>query len=204
MGFYARRVVPWMIDKVMTGDVVDADRQRIVPRASGEVLEIGMGSGHNLGFYGPDVKVVYGVEPSAELAAMAREKAETVSFPVEIAEVSAEAMPYENRTFDSAVVTWALCSIPDMASALTEIRRVLKPQGALHFVEHGKAPERGVARWQDRLNPLWKPFSGGCNMNREMDHLIEAAGYRIDEADNGYVEGPRILSYTYRGIARPR
>jgi ubiquinone/menaquinone biosynthesis C-methylase UbiE len=204
MGFYARHILPWMIDKVMTGDVVEADRAKIVPRASGTVLELGMGSGHNLGFYGADVKALHAVEPSAELAAMARERAAKVAFPVEIAEVSAEAMPYESGTFDAAVVTWALCSIPDMAAALAEVRRVLKPEGALHFVEHGKAPEAGVAHWQDRLNPLWRPMTGGCNMNRQMDVLIEAAGFRIGDADNGYVEGPRILSYTYRGSARPR
>lgn len=204
MGFYARRILPWMIDKVMTGDVVEADRAVIVPRASGEVLELGMGSGHNLGFYGPDVKALHAVEPSAELAAMARKRTGEVAFPVEIAEVSAETMPFDGNSFDSAVVTWALCSIPDMAAALAEVRRVLKPAGALHFVEHGKAPEASVARWQDRLNPLWRPFSGGCNMNRPMDVAITAAGFRIDDADNGYVEGPRILSYTYRGIARPR
>lgn len=204
MGFYARRILPWMIDRIMTGDVVEADRAVIVPRAAGEVLELGMGSGHNLGFYGPDVKALHAVEPSAELAAMARERAANIRFPVEIAEVSAETMPFEDNSFDSAVVTWALCSIPDMALALAEVRRVLKPAGALHFVEHGLAPETSVARWQNRLNPLWRPFSGGCNMNRKMDVTIEAAGFRIDDADNGYVKGPRILSYTYRGSARPR
>lgn len=203
MGFYARRIVPWMIDKVMTGDVVEADRAVIVPRASGAVLELGMGSGHNLGFYGPEVKALHAVEPSAELAAMARKRTGEVSFPVEIAEVSAETMPFDDNSFDSAVVTWALCSIPDMTAALSEVRRVLKPGGALHFVEHGLAPEVSVAGWQNRLNPLWRPFSGGCNMNRPMDLEIEAAGFRIDDADNGYVEGPRILSYTYRGSARP-
>jgi len=204
MGFYARHILPWMIDKIMTGDVVEADRARIVPRATDEVLELGMGSGHNLGFYGSEVRALFGVEPSAELAAMARQRSGDVAFPVEIVESTAERMPFENKRFDSAVVTWALCSIPDMAAALAEVRRVLKPGGALHFVEHGKAPERSVARWQDRLNPLWRPVSGGCNMNRKMDELIEAAGFRIDDADNGYVEGPRILSYTYRGSARPR
>jgi ubiquinone/menaquinone biosynthesis C-methylase UbiE len=204
MGFYARHILPWMIDKIMTGDVVDADRARIVPRASGEVLELGIGSGHNLSFYGPEVRALHAIEPSAELAAMARERAGDVAFPVMIAETSAEDMPFENKSFDSAVVTWALCSIPDMAAALAEVRRVLKPSGALHFVEHGKAPEVSVARWQDRLNPLWRPIAGGCNMNREMDVLIEAAGFRIDDADHGYVEGPRILSYTYRGSARVR
>ncbi|MEM7122204.1 MAG: class I SAM-dependent methyltransferase [Pseudomonadota bacterium] len=204
MGFYARYILPWMIDKVMTGDVVEADRAIIVPRASGEVLELGMGSGHNLDFYGPDVKALRAVEPSAELAAMARKRTGEVAFPVEIAEVSAETMPFDNNSFDSAVVTWALCSIPDMSAALAEVRRVLKPAGALHFVEHGLAPEAAVARWQNRLNPLWRPFSGGCNMNRPMDTAIKAAGFRIDDADNGYVEGPRILSYTYRGCARPR
>ena len=204
MGFCARHILPWMIDKVMTGDVVEADRAMIVPRAEGEVLELGMGSGHNLGFYGPDVKAVYGVEHSAELAAMARERAEAVAFPVEIAEVSAETMPFDDNSFDSALVTWALCSITDMAAALAEVRRVMKPSGALHFVEHGLAPEASVARWQDRINPLWRPFTGGCNLNRPIDSRIEAAGFRIDDADNGYVEGPRIMSYTYRGIARAR
>ena len=179
MGFYARRVVPWMIDRFLTGDVVENDRAVIVPRASGAVLEIGMGSGHNLGFYGSDVKALQGVEPSAELAAMARKRMGDVSFPVEIAEVSAENLPFDDNSYDSAVVTWALCSIPDMAAALAEVRRVLKPAGALHFVEHGRAPERSVARWQDRLNPAvasvhrrlqHEPSDGSGDRSRRFSH----------------------------------
>src|SRR5689334_2163302 len=169
MGFYRDRIVPSIIDVVMRNE--DAARRRavLVPQARGRVLEVGIGSGLNLPFYSRDVTALVGVEPSAKLAAMTRRRTDGLSFPVEVIERSAEEMPLEAGSFDTVVTTWVLCSIPDAVRALREMRRVLAPGGRLLFVEHGLAPDAGVRRWQQRLNPVWRRISGGCNFDRGID-----------------------------------
>lgn len=178
-------------------------RKRTVGAAEGRVLEIGIGSGLNLPLYGPAVRSLVALEPSRELLAMARDRAALAPVPVEFLEASAEALPLETRSVDTVVTTWTLCTIPDAPGALAELRRVLKPGGHLLFVEHGRAPEPGVARWQDRIDPLWTRLAGGCHLNRRIDALITGSGFRIDHLLNARLPGPRTHTFLYEGRARP-
>jgi SAM-dependent methyltransferase len=123
--------------------------------------------------------------------------------PITLVDASAEAIPLDNGSIDTVVTTWTLCSIPNAPRALVEMRRVLKPGGGLLFVEHGRAPEPGVARWQDRLDPLWSRLAGGCHLNRKMDDLISGCGFRIDSLEHARLPGPRTHSFLYQGRARP-
>jgi ubiquinone/menaquinone biosynthesis C-methylase UbiE len=146
---------------------------------------------------------VIGLEPSPELLRMARERASAAPTPVTLLEASAETIPLDSASIDTVVTTWTLCTIPDVARALTEMRRVLKPGGVLLFVEHGRAPEPGVARWQDLLDPLWSRVAGGCHINRKMDDLISRNGFRIEAIDNARLPGPQTHTFLYEGRARP-
>lgn len=205
MGLYAKHVVPRLIDFAMRSNK-DVARLRAawIPQACGEVLEIGIGSGLNFPHYSAEVQKVYGVDPSVELQRMARERIAAARFPVEILAQSAEQpLPLPDASIDTVVVTWTLCSIPDVAPALQQMRRVLKPGGRLIFLEHGRAAEPRVAAWQDRLTPIWRRFTGGCHLNRKMDELIAAAGFRITELKNFYLPGPRSTSFMYQGLAEP-
>lgn len=204
MGFYSERVLPHLIRSAMRGERFAPYRQRNVARASGRVLEVGIGSGENLPLYTAAVTEVIGVEPSPRLAAMARESAARASYPVTVAEASAEQMPLDAGSIDTIVMTWTLCSIPDPGRALAEMRRVLKPEGRLLFVEHGLAPDRGVRFLQRRLTPLWKRLAGGCHLDRDTAALIANAGFEIDRLETGYMPGARLLSYIYEGCAHRR
>lgn len=201
MGLYRKFVLPSLIDLSMKNPVSTKCRSEIVPKARGRVLEVGIGSGLNFPFYGADVSHVWGIDPSAELLAMARSKVAALPYQVELLCGSAEDLPLEGASADTVVLTWTLCSIPNPARALHELRRVLKPGGSVIFAEHGLAPDRTVRTWQGRLNPLWKRIAGGCNMNRKIDELIASAGFSIQELRTSYLPGPRILTYTYEGIA---
>jgi ubiquinone/menaquinone biosynthesis C-methylase UbiE len=204
LGLYAKYVLPRLIDRVMRDEETARLRAAWVPRASGNVLEIGIGSGLNLPFYSADVRRVYGVEPSLEMQRLARGRASTARCPIELLAQSAEAaLPLDGGSIDTVVVTWSLCSIPDPPRALGQMRRVLKPEGRLIFLEHGLSPDAGVAAWQNWLTPLHKRIGGGCHLNRRIDALIGAAGFRIGELTTGYQPGPRPFTYTYQGIAHP-
>ena len=203
MGFYWRVVLPWLIDRAMRSKETTAERAKVIPRAKGVVVEIGIGSGLNLPLYGPAVERVIGVDPSVKLLAMARRRARQAAFTVETVEASGEVVPLPSATADTVVTTWTLCSISDTARVLREVERLLRPGGRLLFVEHGRAPESGVRVWQDRLTPLWRRLAGGCELNRDIPQLITAAGFRIDELDASYsAQGPRPFAYLYRGVAR--
>lgn len=205
MGLYQRYVLPRLIESACGQKPMQRLRELYVPKARGDVLEIGIGSGHNLAHYGPEVTSVTGLDPAAELTSMARERANRLAVPVTVLEVSGEEIPADDARFDSVVCTWTLCTIPNVYAALREMHRVLKPGGRLVFIEHGRAPEANVVRWQWRLEPLWKPLAGGCHLTRQADTLIADAGFRLLEKASAYEPGPKIAAFMTHGVAeRPR
>jgi ubiquinone/menaquinone biosynthesis C-methylase UbiE len=200
MGFYQDRIVPLLVHLAMSNPQLAGYRQRTIASARGRVLEIGIGSGHNLPLYSGEVSAVCGIDPSAALLRRARAHGAP---NLVLVNGSAETIPFESGIFNTVVTTWTLCSIPHAHAALREMSRVLRRDGTLLFVEHGLAPDDGVARWQNRLTPCWKCFAGGCHLNRKIDDLIEESGFRIERLDKGYLRGPNPLTYMYEGIARP-
>jgi ubiquinone/menaquinone biosynthesis C-methylase UbiE len=200
LGLYQRHLLPRLIHLGMRQKQLVPLRERAVGLARGRVLEIGVGSGLNLPFYGREIEELVAIDPSRELLSMARKHTSWVHFPVKLMECGAESLPLEDGSVDSVVMTWTLCSIVDPGQALTEIRRVLRPGGDLIFVEHGQAPEARVQRWQDRLTPAWRRIAGGCHLNRPVDRLIRDAGFSLVELETGYlVKGPRAFTFHYRG-----
>jgi ubiquinone/menaquinone biosynthesis C-methylase UbiE len=204
MSFYQNRVLPHLINLAMQQKNLAAYRGRIIPAAEGRVLEIGIGSGLNLPFYSANVASVIGLDPSANLLAMARSARRRDSLPVEFIEGSAESIPLDRASVDTVVTTWTLCSIPEASHALREMHRVLKLGGHLLFVEHGRAPDPKVRWWQDHLTPLWKRIGGGCHLNRAIEPLISGAGFQFERLETGYMRGPKPMTYMYEGNARPR
>ena len=204
MGFYESRILPHLVHLSMRQDTFSNYRHRLVPAAYGCVLEVGVGSGLNLPLYTDAARHVIGLDPSRTLLSMAQ-RVPTNSGPpsMEIVQGSAEAIPLGDRSVDTVVTTWTLCTIPDVAAALDDMRRVLKPSGLLLFVEHGRSPDDKVRRWQDRLTPLWKRVGGGCHLNRPIADLIEHSGFRIEQMDTGYMTGPKAMTFMYEGRARP-
>jgi ubiquinone/menaquinone biosynthesis C-methylase UbiE len=204
MGFYSDFILPRLCDFAMRNKQLLPFRERVIGAAEGRVLEIGAGSGLNLPFYRAEVTEVLALEPAAKLVIMAQSASRRIITPVSFLEASAEAIPLEDRCVDAVVTTWTLCSIPQATTALAEMRRVLRPGGRLLFVEHGLAPDESVRRWQDRLTPAWRRFSGGCHLNRPIGAMIEAAGFNIDRIETGYIPGPRPMTFMYEGSARPK
>lgn len=204
MGLYRRRVVPWLVEAAMRSAELAPYRARVVGAAAGRVLEVGVGGGLNFARYGPAVERIIGLDPAPRLLARAAARRDEAPAPVELVHATAEAIPLATASIDCIVMTWTLCSIPDPLAALREMRRVLRPDGALLFVEHGRSPEPGVARWQDRLTPLWRRLAGGCHLNRPIDALIAGGGLAIEALRCGYMpRGPRLATYLYEGRARP-
>ncbi len=197
MGFYDQHILPRLIDVAMRNGRLAPYRERVIARAEGRVLEIGVGSGPNLPFYSSQATEVFGLEPHPKLRAMAS----AVGFRV--IHGSAEAIPLDQASVDTVVTTWTLCSIPNIETALLEIRRVLRPGGQLLFVEHGLAADAGVQRWQHRLTPAWKRIAGGCHLDRNMPTLIQAAGFEIVQMEAEHMPGPRPMTFMYEGSARP-
>jgi ubiquinone/menaquinone biosynthesis C-methylase UbiE len=200
--FYHHYVLPRLVNSAMSREEATRLRGVNVPAASGVVLEVGIGSGLNLPFYTRAVTRLYGVDPSVELLAMAKPKAAAALFPVELVNGDARQLPLAAESVDTAVVTWSLCSIADAPGALLEMRRVLKPGGTLIFVEHGLSPDPGIRRWQNRLTPFWRRFTGGCHLNRKMDDLVRDAGFTLVDMRTEYVSGPRAFTFMYEGKGR--
>lgn len=202
MGLYGRFVLPWLVHVACGIEPIRRQREKVVPRAWGRVLEIGIGSGRNLPFYDPArVRRVWGLEPSPELRRMAAKAARKAPFEVELLDGEAEEIPLESASVDSIVMTYTLCTVPKTGRALAEMARVLAPGGGLVFCEHGAAPEESVRRWQDRVTPLWRRLAGGCHLNRAIPELIEGAGFEVQRLETMYLPGWRPASFTYWGTA---
>jgi ubiquinone/menaquinone biosynthesis C-methylase UbiE len=202
MSFYQRRILPHLVHQSMRQTTFAAYRKRIVPAAEGRVLEIGVGSGLNLPFYSEQATHMIGLDPSAPLLSMAGKAADRIGRRIELLEASAEEIPLDSRTIDTVVITWTLCSVPDVTGALREIRRILRADGRLLFIEHGRSPDADVRRWQDRLTPLWKRVAGGCHLNRPVPELVTQAGFDIERIETGYMKGPKAMTFMYEGRAR--
>jgi len=204
MGLYERFCWAPLLDFVMRQAPITRQRERVVPRARGRVLEVGMGSGLNLAVYDrAHVSTIAALEPSLALREVARSRAAERGLSVDFIGLDGEQIPADDHAFDTVVSTYTLCSIPDAPRALAEMRRVLKPDGQLLFAEHGVSPDVGIARWQHRVNGVWRVISGGCNMDRAIPDLIRGAGFRIAELDALYLPGPKLLTYNYWGSAVP-
>lgn len=203
MGFYERRIVPHIINCACGTKPIRYQRGKIVPRARGVVLEIGIGTGLNLPHYDPArVTRVIGLDPSQRSWQIAGRRARGLGFPVEFIGLPGEQIPLEDASVDTVVMTYSLCTIPDPVTALRGMRRVLKPGGHLLFCEHGAAPDDGVGRWQSRVEPVWKVLFGGCHLSRDIPALIRRGGFAIDEMETMYLPStPRIAGYNYWGTA---
>jgi ubiquinone/menaquinone biosynthesis C-methylase UbiE len=203
MNFYSDIIFPRLCDLAMRNKQLRGMRERVIGAAEGRVLEIGVGSGMNLPFYRPPVREILALEPAPRLMTMARDKSPATSISISFLEASAEAIPLDQHSVDTVITTWTLCSIPQAAVALSEMRRVLRPGGKLLFAEHGLAPDESVRRWQDRLTPAWRYIGGGCHLNRPIRSMIEGTGFRIARIETGYIPGPKPMTFMYEGSASP-
>ena len=204
MGVYSEQVLPRMIDVACNLKVAHPQRRRACEGLTGHVVEIGFGSGLNVPFYPAGVTQVAAVEPADVGWKLAGKRLRATGIPVRRAGLDAGTLPFPDASFDAALSTWTMCTIPDLAAALRELRRVLKPSGTLHFVEHGLAPDADVRRWQHRLNPLQQRLFGGCQLTRPIVDLLRDGGYAITELDVYYEQGtPKVLGANSLGVARP-
>ncbi|MEE2690109.1 MAG: methyltransferase domain-containing protein [Pseudomonadota bacterium] len=205
MGFYADHLEPMIVDFACGMKAVSRERAAVVPKASGDVLEIGFGSARNAPFYDAGaIRRLYALEPSPAMRRRAARRVAGLSFPVEWLELPGEEIPLDAASVDTVLVTFTLCTIPDVARALAGMRRVLKPGGRLIFLEHGRAPDPGVAKWQDQLNGVWGRIAGGCHLNRDPAQLIEKAGFSIKTLERHYAWGaPKFAGFMSAGVALP-
>ena len=202
MGWYDRYVLPRLIDLSCGTRPAMRQREKVIPRARGRVLELGIGSGLNLPYYDPDrVQRVFGLDPSTELWSLAQTRVADSPLELDFLEAGAEAVPLADNSVDTVVATYTLCTLPDVAVALAEVRRVLRPRGEFVFCEHGAAPDDSVRRWQNRLNPAWRRLAGGCHLNRDIPLLLDEAGFRIGDLDTMYLPGWRPATFNYWGVA---
>ena len=204
MKLFDKYVVPRLLNFSCGLKPIQYQRKKVVHLAEGEILEVGIGSGLNLPYYEASrVKKIWGLDPSEELHDMAKKVASGLDLNVEFLLNSAEEIPLLDGSVDTVLITYTLCSIPEVEEAIKEIKRVIKPGGAMIFCEHGKAPDVSTRKWQERINPYWKKISGGCNINRDIPNLIESAGFSISQLETMYLPGtPKILGYNYWGSAR--
>lgn len=202
MGFYRDEILPRAVNWVLGRAECLKLRRQITRGLSGQVLEVGFGSGLNLPYYPAEVLKIYAVDPSTVGRKLAAERLKACPILVEFSGLDGEDLALDSNSMDAVLSTWTLCTIPDGVRALKEMRRVLKPGGKLHFLEHGLSPETKVAKWQDRLNPVQKLVSGGCQLNLKIDDLLREAGFEIEAIDNFYMKGPKIGSYMYLGVGR--
>jgi ubiquinone/menaquinone biosynthesis C-methylase UbiE len=203
MRFWGEWVCPRLLN-LMIGDdeEVKALRTRALSGTTGRALELGFGTGLNLGHYPPEVKRLIAVDPNPGMAELARERMATAGMEVEHHQTTAEKLPFDSESFDSVVCTLTLCSIPDVAASLAEVRRVLKPGGQFLFCEHGLHPDPGISKWQNRLNPVWKKVFDGCHINRDITRLVQNAGLSLGPVDHPVLKSmPKFAGYFYLGRA---
>ena len=201
--WYDRHVLPYLIDLACGIGPIRRQREKVVPRAAGRVLEIGIGTGLNMRHYDRSrIGKIVGLDPALPMHRLARKRIARAGLDVELVGLSAESIPLGDASFDCVLVTYTLCTIPDPVAALKEMRRVLAPGGKLLFCEHGRAPEENVRRWQDRLTPYWKKIAGGCHLNRDIPALLSEAGFACHDLQTLYLPGPRPFTYNFWGEAR--
>jgi ubiquinone/menaquinone biosynthesis C-methylase UbiE len=203
MGLYDRYILPVVLNAAMSAKPIRYQRRKVVPRASGRVLEIGFGAGHNLPFYDASkVSHLWALEPSKEMRERAAERVSQSSIPLEFLDLPSEEIPLGSEEADTILITYTLCTIPDVTKALGEMRRVLKPGGKMIFCEHGEAPDADVRKWQERLTPAWKFIGGGCHVGRPIPKMIIDSGFRIEGMETMYLPGtPRFAGFNYWGDA---
>lgn len=200
MGFYDKYILPCCLDRACAIAPVSKQREKVVPFASGVVLEIGIGSGLNIPFYNPDkVSKLIGVDPDEYIWKRSAKRRAASPLEIERIGLSGEDIPLQDNMADSVVVTYSLCTIPDPIKALGEMKRILKPGGKILFTEHGKAPDAKVHRWQNRIDPIWGKLAGGCHTGRDIPTLFRQAGLEFESLEQGYIPGPKVLSYNYWG-----
>ena len=199
---YNRYVCPHVINLAMQTKPFRKQREKVIPQASGRVLEIGIGSGLNLDFYDISrISEIFAVEPDSVLLEKAKIKAKLNNISLNIKRLSAESLPFDNASFDTVVSTYTMCSISELNSVMVEIKRVLKNDGSFIFSEHGKAPDDNIHKWQKRLNPIQKRIGGGCCLDKDIPKIIINSNFKLQKINSMYVPGPKFLSYHYWGTA---
>ena len=202
MSFYGERILPRIVNAVMDTKQTRVIRERVCADLAGDVVEIGFGTGHNLPYLPPTVQSLRAVEPAGLGVELAKQRIATAGFPVQVVGLDGQALPLEDASADAVLCTWSLCTIPDPVAAVREMRRVLRPGGRLHFVEHGRSPDESVRRWQDRLNGIQRRMAGGCHLNRDIPAILADGGMRITDLETFYGKGePKPYGYLYEGRA---
>jgi ubiquinone/menaquinone biosynthesis C-methylase UbiE len=205
MSFYEKYILPRFLNCACASEPITYQRKKVVPLAEGKILEVGIGSGLNLPFYNKSKIIeIWGIDPSEELNAMAKRVAAEENINVKFITSSAEDIPFPNNYFDTVLITYTMCTIPNVLQANEEIKRVLKSNGKMIFCEHGVSPDENIKKWQKRLNSIWSKIAGGCNINRNIPMLIKSSGFKIEEMDEMYLpKTPKIAGYNYWGYAKP-
>ena len=204
MGFYDKYILPKFLNCACGSKPINYQRDKIVPLAKGVVLDVGIGSGLNIPFYNKSkIDYLYGLDPSEELIKLAKPVAKKNEFEIEFLQCGAENIPLPNNSIDTVLITYTMCTIPDIQLSNSEITRVLKPEGELLFCEHGLAPDKNIAKWQGRINPIWSRIAGGCNLNRDIPKLITSSGFKIVNMEEMYLPStPKFAGYNYWGVAK--
>ena len=205
MSLYDKYILPRMLNCACSSKPMVYQRQKVVPLAEGDILEVGIGSGLNLPFYDKSkVNKIWGLDPSKELNRMASKVAAEENLEIDFLISGAEHIPLPDDHVDTILITYTMCTIPEVEQANEEMKRVLKPGGKMIFCEHGKAPDPNIHKWQNRINPLWKKIAGGCNLNRDIPALIETSGFKLENLETMYLPStPKIAGYNYWGYAKP-
>ncbi|MDA9221027.1 class I SAM-dependent methyltransferase [Gammaproteobacteria bacterium] len=204
MSLYNKYILPKFLNCACGSKPINYQRQKVVPLAKGKVLDIGIGSGLNIPFYNSDkIDKVIGIDPSHELIELAKELANDSKTSIDFVIGSAESIPYPDNFFDTVLVTYTMCTIPNVAIANKEMWRVLKDDGRLIFCEHGLAPDKKISKWQNRIDPFWGKIAGGCHLNRDIQKLITDAGFSFESLDKMYIPStPKFAGYNYWGIGK--